>query len=74
MYEYNFVKVDLHGVLTRNPKEDYHRLIADYATKGWRLIQIFSPAVSVTAGGVPDYFEIILERPRQNIMENEQAP
>lgn len=64
MYEYKFVKVELKGVFTRNPREDYHRLIDDYAKEGWRLVQIFSPAVSATAGGVPDYFEIIFERTR----------
>jgi hypothetical protein len=62
MYEYKFVKVDLTGIFNRSPKEDYHRLVEDYAKEGWRLVQIFSPAVSATAGGVPDYFEIIFER------------
>jgi hypothetical protein len=62
MYEYKFVKVELTGIFNRSPKEDYHRLVEDYATEGWRLVHIFSPAVAVTVGGVPDYFEIIFER------------
>ena len=62
MYEYKFVKVDLEGIFTRKPKADHHRLIEDYARQGWRLVQIFSPAVSVSGGGIPNYFELIFEK------------
>jgi hypothetical protein len=64
LYEYKFVRVDLTGIWisTRKPKTDYHRLIEEYAKEGWRLVQIFAPAVSVKAGGVPDYFELIFEK------------
>lgn len=64
LYEYHFIKVELKGVFTRTPNEDYHRLIDDYAKEGWRLVQIFSPAMSARGGGIPDYFEIIFERSR----------
>ncbi len=62
MYEYKFVKVDLKGVFTRKPREDHHRLVDEYAKEGWRLVQIFSPSVSASGGGTPDYFELIFER------------
>ncbi|MDH5451366.1 MAG: DUF4177 domain-containing protein [Candidatus Bathyarchaeota archaeon] len=62
MYEYKFVRVDLSGRFTKSPKGDHHRLVEEYAKEGWRLVQIFSPAVSVMGGGTPDYFEIIFER------------
>jgi len=62
LYEYKFVRVDVGGVLTRKPKTDHHLLIEQHAKNGWRLVQIFAPAVSIKAGGVPDYFELIFER------------
>jgi hypothetical protein len=37
-------------------------MVEDYAREGWRLVQIFSLAVSATGGGIPDYFELIFER------------
>ncbi len=62
MYEYKFVRVDVDGIFTRKPAADHHLLIEQYAKDGWRLVQIFAPAVSVRAGGVPDYFELIFEK------------
>ena len=62
MYKYKFVRVDLGGIWTRKPKQEHHRLVEEYAKEGWRLVQIFSPAVSVMGGGTPDYFELIFER------------
>ncbi len=62
VYEYKFVKVDLGGLMTRKPREDYHRLVEQYAEQGWRLVQVFAPSISVGAGGVPDYFELIFEK------------
>ena len=62
MYEYKFVRVELGGIFTRKPKADHHRLVEEYAKEGWRLVQIFSPAVSASGGGIPDYFELIFER------------
>ena len=68
MYEYKFVRVDLEGFLiaTRRPKVDHHRLIEEHAREGWRLVQIFAPAVSVMSGGTPYYFEIIFEREKES--------
>jgi hypothetical protein len=62
MYEYKFVRVDVEGVWTRRPTVPHHRLIEENAKEGWRLVQIFSPAVSARGGGIPDYFEIIFEK------------
>ncbi len=55
LYEYKFVKVDLDGFLmqTKKPKENYHKIIEEYAKIGWRFVQVFAPAVSVVAGGIP---------------------
>ena len=62
MYEYKFVKIDLEGffVADKKPREDHHRVVERYAKEGWRLVQIFAPAVSVS--GVPNYFELIFEK------------
>jgi hypothetical protein len=49
-------------VFTRKPKADHHRLIEEYSKDGWRLVQVFSPAVSARGGGISDYFEIIFEK------------
>ena len=64
MYEYKFVKVDLNRfwASVKKPKEDYHKIIKQYAKEGWRLVQIFAPSISVRAGGVPEFFEIMLEK------------
>jgi hypothetical protein len=62
LFEYKFIKVDVSGVMTRTPKEDYHRIVEQYAKEGWRLVQIFAPSVSVGGGGIPNYFELIFER------------
>ena len=62
MYEYKFVNDELEGVFARKPKADHHRLGEEYAKDGWRLIQIFFPAVSARGEGVPDYFEPIFEK------------
>ncbi len=63
-YEYRFIKVDLSGFATLKPKENYHGIIEEHAKDGWRLVQVFSPAVGT--GGFSKYFEIILERPVEN--------
>jgi len=64
MYEYKFVKIDLDGFLIapRRPKFSYHQAINEHASDGWKLVQIFAPAVSVISGGTPDYFEVIFEK------------
>ena len=64
MYEYKFVKVDLEGFpfMEKKPRADHRRIIEEHAKDGWRLVQIFSPTVSVVSGGTSSYFEIIFEK------------
>ncbi|MGN7478745.1 DUF4177 domain-containing protein [Solibacillus silvestris] len=60
MYEYSFVKIEL-NVWGSKPKEDYQDIIHRYASKGWRLVQIFAP--STKGYGSAAYFELIFEKP-----------
>lgn len=60
MYEYKFVKIEL-NVWGSKPKEDYQDIIHQYASKSWRLVQIFAP--STKGHGSAAYFELIFERP-----------
>jgi hypothetical protein len=46
---------------TDTPKEDYHRIVQDHAKEGWRLHQLFAPAMSGT--GWASFIELIFERP-----------
>jgi hypothetical protein len=64
MYEYTFVEVKLNRPFfrERTPREDYHEIIKAHAENGWRLIQIFSPSVSVIDGGTSAFFELIFEK------------
>lgn len=59
MYEYKFITIPL-STWSRKPKEDYHRVIEEYAANGWRLVQIFAPAIS--GYGAAKEFELIFER------------
>ena len=62
-YEYKFVRVELEsGLRTDTPKEDYHKIVADHAKEGWRLSQLFAPAMSGT--GWASFIELIFERPQ----------
>ena len=60
-YEYKFYKIELGGVFVGKPKENHHAIIAQHAKNGWRLVQIFAPAVY--GYGAAKYFELIFERP-----------
>jgi hypothetical protein len=64
-YEYQFVRVELSGSLlggTDTPKEDYQQIVHDHARQGWRLFQLFVPAMS--GAGRASYLELIFERPQ----------
>jgi hypothetical protein len=37
MFEYKFIKVNLEGILTRTPKQNYHQLIDAHAKEGWKF-------------------------------------
>jgi hypothetical protein len=60
-YEYEIVR---HGEgWTRAKKaawDDYEEIIQDYAERGWRLVQVFAPAVGMN--GFSKYFDLIFER------------
>ncbi|MCY6372496.1 DUF4177 domain-containing protein [Clostridium ganghwense] len=61
MYEYKFEKIEMKsGLLRVKPEEDYHKIIEKYAAEGWRLIQIFAPAIS--GYGSAPYYELIFEK------------
>jgi hypothetical protein len=50
------------GWRTDTPKEDYHKIVANHAKDGWRLFQLFAPAMSGT--GWASFIELIFERPQ----------
>jgi hypothetical protein len=64
LYEYAFVevKLDRNFLFERTPRENYHNIIRAHADNGWRLVQIFSPTVSVVDGGTSAFYELIFER------------
>jgi hypothetical protein len=64
LYEYTFVeiKLDRNFLFERTPRENYHNIIKAHAKSGWRLVQIFSPTVSVVDGGTSAFYELIFER------------
>ena len=61
-YEYKFVKLELSGFWTVKTEMDHHAVIEQHATDGWRLVQIFAPAIA--GYGQATYFELIFERPK----------
>lgn len=61
MYEYKFVKVDLKSTWKgTKPEEDYHRVIEQHGAEGWRLVQIFAPAIAGYGASV--FYELIFEK------------
>jgi len=64
MLEYKFITINLdRGFLRRKPSEDYHEIIREQARQGWRLVQIFAPAVY--AYGKAMFYELIFERTKE---------
>ncbi|WP_226665218.1 DUF4177 domain-containing protein [Metabacillus litoralis] len=59
MYEYEFVNIKV-GALNGKPKEDYKKIISDYAEKGWRL-HTFSP-LPFAAYGQAISIQLIFEK------------
>lgn len=64
MYTYKTVRVELGGFLTRKPKQDCQQIIDDHAKLGWRLVQIFAPAIH--GYGSATYYDIIFEMEVKN--------
>lgn len=63
MYEYKFVRLALTGTWRIKPEQDHHAVIEQHASEGWRLVQIFAPAI--VGYGHATHFESIFERPEQ---------
>lgn len=62
MFEYKFVEVKLSNqFLSKKPKEDYQEIIRQHAAEGWRLVQIFAPAIE--GYGTAASYELIFEKP-----------
>ena len=61
--EYKIVKIELGGIFNPVPKEDYTKVIAEYSSKGWHLVQIFAPGMS--NNGLPKFFDVIFEKTQQ---------
>ncbi|MDO5655487.1 MAG: DUF4177 domain-containing protein [Flavobacteriaceae bacterium] len=56
----NYIRVEnKFGLGANKISEDYQEIIRQHATEGWRLVQIFDPAVG--AAGSATFIEIILE-------------
>ncbi|OTX92896.1 hypothetical protein BK726_08065 [Bacillus thuringiensis serovar londrina] len=61
MFEYKFIKVELHWGFTRSkPAEDYQEIIQEHARDGWRFVQIVAPTIG--SSGQPEYFDLIFEK------------
>ena len=64
-YEYCFdrVELDIEMPLRLRPRVDYHKIVEARAREGWRRVDVFAPSIFVLGGGIPDWFELIFERP-----------
>jgi hypothetical protein len=61
-YEYKFVRLG-EGILgaRKEARETYQDVIHQHPREGWRLVQIFAPAIA--GYGAAKFYEIVLERP-----------
>ncbi|HEY9059123.1 MAG TPA: DUF4177 domain-containing protein [Pseudobacteroides sp.] len=60
MYEYKIIRVECKKIGTANAKENYHTIIDDYASRGWRLLQLFAPPIA--GYGTASYIELVFEK------------
>ena len=60
-YEYKFVRLG-EGIMgvKKSARQGYQQAISEHASDGWRLVQIFAPAIA--GYGSAKYYEIIFER------------
>ena len=66
-YEYKFVRLGEQKKLfqsTGNATAGYQEAVHEAAQQGWRLVQVFAPAIS--GYGAAPYYELILERELQD--------
>jgi hypothetical protein len=61
VYEYKFVTLEF-KVFSKRP--DYHEVIEQHASEGWRFVQIFSPTFVpiLGTGSKEKFYELIFER------------
>lgn len=62
MKEYKKIRIDL-SAWGREPKRDYIELANEEANNGWKLVQVFAPAIA--GYGAAKYFELIFEREKE---------
>ena len=61
IFEYKFEKIKIKFSLSENKfSEDYHAVIRQHAANGWRLVQVFDPAIG--AAGSATFIELIFEK------------
>ena len=70
MYEYKFVKIAMSKFGIVSPKEDYHRIIDEHASRGWRLVQLYSPPIGIY--GVATFVEIVFEKKQKTPTVSQQ--
>ena len=60
-YEYKFVRLG-EGIMgvKKAARQQYQKVIQEHAREGWRLVQIFAPAIA--GYGSAKYYEVIFER------------
>ncbi len=62
-FEYKFVRLGEGWIGVRKvAKETYQEVVHQHAREGWRLVQIFAPAIA--GYGSAKYYELIFERPK----------
>jgi len=64
-YEYKFVRLGEGWLGVRKEgRTNYKDVVRAHAQDGWRLVQIFAPAIG--GYGMSKYYEVVLERPVEN--------
>ena len=62
-FEYRFVRIRLRsGWWSGEIRSDYQVIVDQHAEEGWRLVQVFAPAVA--GYGAARYADLIFERPK----------
>ena len=60
-YQYDFVRIEPKGWMSRQPETDYHQIVEKRAKLGWRLVTVVTPPSEPS--GMVGYYELIFERP-----------
>lgn len=60
-YEYKFVRLGEGWMgVKKSAREEYQQVIHEHARQGWRLVQIFAPAIA--GYGAAKFYELIFEK------------